>query len=102
VPYRLDEFRAKVQFTTSSDMPMLVYEACVKTGCPSNTVYYQLATCAALSRDLGLDYDTLIAALPPPRGPSGHLFDPGDSNHPMSRFWRSTTIGPANTIEEVR
>jgi hypothetical protein len=102
VPFRLDEFRAKVQFTTSADMPMLVYEACVKTGVPSNTVYYQLATCVALSRDLGLDYDDLVAALPPPRGPSAHLFDPSDVNHPMSRFWRSVAIGPANTIEEVR
>ena len=102
MPFRLDEFRAKVQFITSSDMPMLVYEACVKTGCPSNTVYYQLATCYALSRDLDLDYDSLIAALPPPRGPSGHLFDPHDENHVMSRFWKHTAIGPANTVEEVR
>lgn len=102
MPYRLDEFRAKVQFTTSAEMPMLVYDACVKTGCPSNTVYYQRATCGALARDLGLDLDTLLAALPAPRGPSAHLFDPSGVNHTMSRFWRSVTIGPANTIEEVR
>lgn len=102
MPFRLDEFRAKVQFTTSSEMPMLVYEACVKTGCPSNTIYYQWATCAALSRDLGIDFDSLVAALPPPRGPAGHLFDPSDVNHPMSRFWKSVAIGPANTVEEVR
>jgi len=102
MPFRLDEFRAKVQFTTSADMPMLVYDACLKTGVPSNTVYYQLATCAALARDLGLDYDELVAALPPPRGPAGHLFDPGQTNHTMSRFWKSVAIGPANTNEEVR
>jgi hypothetical protein len=65
-------------------------------------VYYQLATCVALSRDLGLDYDRLVAALPPPRGPSAHLFDPSEPNHTMSRFWKSVSIGPANTIEEVR
>lgn len=81
---------------------MLVYEACMKTGCPSNTVYYQWATCAALARDLNLDHDALLAALPPPRGPSAHLFDPTQPNHSMSRFWKSVAIGPANTIEEVR
>ena len=32
MPFRLDEFRAKVQFVTSADMPALVYDACVKTG----------------------------------------------------------------------
>jgi len=101
-PFRLDEYRAKVQFVTNAEMPMQVYEACVETGCPSNTVYYQLAVCAALAKDLGMDFDTLVARLPAPRGPAGHLFDPNDPNHPMSRFWRSTTIGPANTIEEVR
>jgi hypothetical protein len=102
MPYRLDEFRAKVQFTTSADMPMQVYDACLKTGCPSNTVYYQYAVCAALARDLGLDYDELVANLPPPRGPANHLFNPSDENHPLSRFWKSTAIGPANTVEEVR
>jgi hypothetical protein len=106
VPFRLAdqgfEYRAKVQFTTSAQMPMMVYEACLKTGCPSNTVYYQHATCAALARDLGLDYDELIAALPPPRGPAAHLYDPTGANHTMSRFWKNPAIGPANTIEEVR
>lgn len=106
MPFRITgeyaEFRAKVQFTTSAQMPMMVYEACLRTGIPSNTVYYQLATCAALARDLNLDFDELVASLPPPRGPSGHLFDPGDPNHPMSRFWKSMAIGPANTVEEVR
>jgi len=101
-PFRLDEFRAKVQFTTSAEMPMLVYRACLETGVPSNTVYYQLATCAALARDLGVDFDDLVAALPAPRGPSGHLYDPTVPNHPLSRFWRSVAIGPANTVEEVR
>ena len=98
MPFRLDEFRAKVQFTTNAEMPSQVYRACVETGCPSNTVYYQLATCVALSRDLELDYDDLVAALPQPWGPSGHLFDPTGDNHPMAR----KLVGPANTIEDVR
>lgn len=108
MPFRLAdqgfEFRAKVQFTTSAEMPFLVYEACKKIGCPSNTVYYQWATCAALARDLGLDHDELLANLPPPRGPAGHLFNPHEVNHAMSRYekGRPPLIGPANTIEEVR
>jgi hypothetical protein len=100
MPFRLDEFRAKVQFTTNAEMPMQVYEACLVTGCPSNTVYYQLATCAALARDLHLDFDTLVAALPAPRGPSGHLFDPNVEVHPMSRW--GSPIAAAVPIEEVR
>jgi hypothetical protein len=98
-PFRLDEFRAKVQFVTSAEMPALVYQACVETGCPSNTAYYQLATCAALAKDLGLDFDTLVAHLPTPRGPSGHLFDMV-GEHPLSRYRQPIAV--AAPIEEVR
>lgn len=100
MPFRLDEFRAKVQFVTSADMPALVYDACVKTGVVSNTVYYQLAVCSALARDLGLDYDDLVANLPAPRGPSGHLFDPREDEHPLSRY--KQPIAVARTFEDVR
>lgn len=108
MPFRLDpqvygEFRAKVQFTTSAEMPALVFKACLATGILSNTRYYQRAVCEALSRDLGIPLDDLLAALPASRGPSGHLYDPDEhtmARHPVSGYAART--GPANTIEEVR
>jgi hypothetical protein len=100
VPFRLDEFRAKVQFTTSAEMPMLVWEACKATGTVSNTVYYQHAVCAALARDLGLDYHDLLSRLPRPKGPAGHLFDPTGTNHPLSRY--AKPVAPQFFVEEVR
>lgn len=100
MPFRLeDEFRAKVQFVTSAQMPMLVYEACLATGTVSNTVYYQHAVCEALARDLGLDYDDLVANLPRPHGPSAHLFPP-DKPHPLSRYGPPIAYGEIQ--QEVR
>jgi hypothetical protein len=61
-------------------------------------VYCQRAVCEALSRDLGIPLDQLLADLPPPRGPANHLFNP--SEHTMNRF--STAIGPTAGDEEVR
>jgi len=115
MPFRLDpvEFpnRTKIQFTTSAEMPHLIYRACLVTGILSNTHYCQLALAHALARDLGVPVDPIIDALPAPRGPAAHLYDPG-GNHPMSRYprpavaWDQTGgvlhTGPANTIEEVR
>jgi hypothetical protein len=107
MPFRLNEYRAKVQFTTSATMPNLVYQACIRTGTVSNTVYYQRAVCEALSRDLGIPIDDLLAQLPEPRGPAKHVFDPHEGK--MDRYGVArdrtggrTFIGPANTIEEVR
>jgi hypothetical protein len=111
MPFRLDKRygeRAKIQFTTSASMPSRIYKACLATGIISNTVYCQRAICEALSRDLGIPLEDLLAELPPPRGPSGHLYDPEEQV--MNRY-RDVTIdqtggslmvGPANTIEEVR
>lgn len=112
-PWRLDEFRAKVSFTTSASMPSLVYHACLETGTVSNTRYYQVAVCERLSRDLSVPLDDLLSALPPARGPSGHLFDPAENT--MGRYAKATQdlrgvaldparqyrIGPANTDENV-
>lgn len=108
MPFRLTEkyqgWRAKVQFTTSHEMPRLVYQACVATGTRSNTVYYQKAICQALSRDLGIPIEQLYANLPIPLGPSGHLYDPDegsmarrvDAHHPYQ-------VGSsANCVEEVK
>lgn len=114
-PWRLDEFRAKVSFTTSARMPSLVYRACLATDTVSNTRYYQEAVCERLSRDLGVSLEELLSELPPARGPSGHLFDPED--HSMDRYRKrskdlrgvalvqsggTVRVGPANTDEEVR
>ena len=77
MPFRLEGYdRAKMQFTTASWMPAMIYRACLATGVVSNTVYVQRAVCEALARDLGLDLHTLLSDLPTPRGPSAHLDDP--------------------------
>lgn len=89
MPFRLTEFNAKIQFLTSAEMPSLVHKACKVTGMPSNTVYVQHAVAAALARDLGLDYDELIAKLPPSRSANG-------------KFNGHRNIGPANTNESVK
>jgi hypothetical protein len=83
-------FPAKVQFVCSAETPHLVYQACLETGIVSNTAYIQRAVSAALARDLGLDYDELLANHPPNRGPSKHVYA------------RTVRTGPANTVEEVR
>lgn len=90
MPFRLSEFRAKVQFITSSQMPSLVYQACRKTGTPSNTRYYQVAVCERLSRDLGIPLPELLDALPPARGSAAVLF--GDDRRRLRR----------GVVEEVR
>lgn len=108
MPFRLDPDRfpnrAKIQFTTSAAMKHQIYTACLATGIVSNTVYCQRALCEALSRDLDIDLETLLADMPAPRGPAGHLYDPAEQT--MNRFlYRTKTIsriGPADTIEEVR
>lgn len=93
MPFRLDEFRAKIQFVTMARMPNLIYKACVATGTPSNTRYIQEAVCAALSRDLQIDYQELLNELPPGRGQASRLLH--DTPRP-------TRTGPGNTVEEVK
>jgi hypothetical protein len=73
---RYGEFRAKIQFTTAAWMPYQIYQACLRTGILSNTVYCQHAVCEALARDLDLDVNELKAALPRARTGAAHLFDP--------------------------
>ena len=88
-------------------MPHLIYQACLKTGCPSNSHYMNLALVSALSRDLGLDEAGLLDALPPSRGPAAHLYNPDE--HTMARYPVHQVhdggrhhVGPGNTHEEVR
>lgn len=99
--FRLDEFRAKVQFTTSAAMPALIHRACLATGVVSNTVYCQYALCEALARDLGIDVEELKAKLPQPRGPAAHVFDP--TEHTMSRYGTpAVPLSRMFTVEDVR
>lgn len=120
MPFRVNRWdypdRAKIQFTTSAEMPHLIYQACMRTGVLSNTRYCQLAVVDALVRDLGVSRESLLANLPAPRGPAAHLYDPDGDNggHPMDRYDHKTRpvsedqtggvlyTGPANTNEEVR
>jgi hypothetical protein len=100
--------RAKIQFTTSVQMPTLIYRACLATGMVSNTVYCQRAIAEALARDLHLPLEQILADLPPPRGPANHLYNPAEGT--MNRYRNILDdqtggrlfIGPANTDENVR
>lgn len=112
MPFRLDpeKFpnRTKIQFTTSNRMPYLIYQACLRTGIPSNTVYCQLALAEKLSQDLGVPLEEITAELPTPRGPSAHLYDPAEGTMRRTKSVAEdptggmVRIGPANTDEEVR
>lgn len=93
LPPEMREFRAKIQFITMARMPSLIYKACVKTGKTSNTRYIQEAVCAALSRDLQIDYQELLNELPSTRGKAGRLL------HGVPNPARP---GPGNTVEEVK
>lgn len=95
MPFRLDEHRAKIAFVTSARTPSLIYRACQKTGLPSNTAYLQRAVAEALSRDLDIPLDELLAELPPLRGSSLMLF--GDDRRIVT-----PRVGPANTVETVQ
>jgi len=112
MPFRLDEFRAKMQFTTGAWMPHMVYTACVKTGVVSNTRYVQEAVCEKLARDLDLDLKGLLDRLPDCRR---QVIDPAERTNarpgnmnalgtPVNRdpSGGRVMVGPANTIEEVR
>jgi hypothetical protein len=101
MPFRLDEHRAKVQFTTSAAMPYLIYQACLATKVCSNTVYIQHAVCEALSRDLGIPLHLLLTDLPEPRTRSKEL-RPHPRDPAAGRLAHHAFVGPANTVEEVR
>ena len=83
MPFRLDEFRSKIQFVTSASMPSRIYKACLATGTGSNTRYIQEAVCERLSRDLGIPLDDLLAELPPSRTMAATLF--GTDRKPVPR-----------------
>lgn len=96
--FHINEVTTKIQFSTSREMPNLIYRACQETGVVSNTAYCQRALAEALSRDLGIPLADILARIPVNRGPAAHLFDPmlGKQNRYPVR------IGPGNTVEDVR
>lgn len=111
MPFRLGpeygQPRAKVAFTTSAEMPSMIYAACLATGCVSNTVYVQHAVARALAEDLGIPFADIVANLPTPRGPTKHVYPPGFRAHTRRSVAQDssggrTGVGPANTVEEVR
>lgn len=69
----------------------------------SNTVYVQLAVCEKLARDLDLDVDELIAALPRAKNASKHLWDPADTTTPRNQYGPRGKLqyGMSNTDQEV-
>ena len=69
----------------SAQMPSLIYKAAMRTGKVSNTVYIQHAVCEALSRDLGIALDDLLATLPEPRSNAKTLFGPDRRQRPNGR-----------------
>jgi hypothetical protein len=119
VVFRLDpdiygEFRSKIQFTTAAWMPYKIYEACKATGIISNTRYCQIAVCEKLAKDLNVDLNELLDALPKPRTFAAHLFnplekrpgvEPSNPKQKYSYLYEAGSvrhrIGAANTIEEV-
>jgi len=92
VPFRLNEYRAKIQFIAPASMPSRIYRACLATDTVSNTRYIQEAVVARLARDLGLDEQELLDELPTPRGPAGVVLGPDRRHVPR----------PSRPIEEVR
>jgi hypothetical protein len=92
MPFRLDEFRAKIQFIAPARFPSLIYRACLATDTVSNTRYIQEAVCTRLARDLGLDEQELLDSLPTPRGSAGVRFGPDRKPVPV----------PSRPNEEVK
>ena len=105
-PFRIDPYqfpnRAAIKFTTSAEMPNLIYQACLATGVVSNTVYCQHAVAEALARDLGVPLQPLLDALPPPRGPAKHLYDRDGHTRNTRVDLFHDAIGPAGTTETVK
>jgi hypothetical protein len=101
MPFRITEDSSKIQFITSAAMPKRVYDACVATGTLLNTRYVQEAVCDALSRDLGIPLEDLLAELPPCRTRNMVLFDP-DHKGKDGKFIKKARIGMRNTVEEVK
>jgi hypothetical protein len=83
LPFRLDEFRSKIQFVTAASMPNRIYKACLATGTASNTRYIQEAVCERLSKDLGIPLEDLLSELPPCRTSAATLW--GGTRKPVPR-----------------
>lgn len=107
--HQLDESKTRIQFITSAEMPYLIYQACLKTGHPSMTVYCQHAIIDALARDLDLPVDEMVAKLPTNRSRNKHLHHPDDPNarrrvpvHLDPTGGGVVRLSSANTSESVK
>lgn len=73
-PFRLNEFRAKIQFVTSAETPSLIAKAAAKRDLSSNTEWLQHTIAAALAKELDLDLQQRMERLPPNRATPTILF----------------------------
>jgi hypothetical protein len=89
MPFRLDEFKAKIQFVAPANFPVLINRACIEQDVTSQTRYIQLALCRQLAEDLDMDEADLIRSLPPTQGRATNLF--GSDRRAISR--RAPRIG---------
>jgi hypothetical protein len=92
MPFRLDEFRAKIQFIAPASWPHRIYKATLSTGTVSNTRYIQEAVAQRLAEDLDIPLETLLSELPTPRGHAKAVYGPDRKPIPLSR----------RTVEEVK
>lgn len=56
--------KRRLEFAVSDRTPHLARKAATKLGYPSMTTYMQRVVCEALSRDLGIPLEELLAELP--------------------------------------
>ena len=97
MPFRgYGETSVKVQFATSLRAPSLLRRAAEKTGCLSSTEYLQRIMVEALSRDLDLPIEELVAELPRGRRDLTTLF--GDGQKARANPMRP---GQGNTVERL-
>jgi hypothetical protein len=94
MPYRTEDETGDRIYTTFhartfAEMPSMVFQACMATGTPSLSRYYQEAVCRRLADDMGYDLDQLLEHLPPTRKQD-------------TLFNGHRRVGPANTEEDVR
>lgn len=75
MPFREGPLRTTIKIATFTQMPSLIYRACLLTDTASNTRYVQEAICEKLARDGIEPLPSLLAKLPPCRTNSATLFD---------------------------
>lgn len=67
MPFSVHPGATKIQFATATELPMLISKARALRGYTSNTQYVQRVLARAVADDLGIDYEDLLARMPPTR-----------------------------------